>query len=390
MKRYHFFTVVFLCLLMAFPAMGLAENGSYLDTIYSAQQNGTSAIEGDANYVTSSGDTEELEEPAEELIISEQQKAAEKLERIVNNLIRVIMGRLGGVKIKLTVIPLKFPEPPSEPPVATQTPPIEEPEDPPVATQTPPVEEPEDPPVATQTPPIEDPEDPPVATQTPPVEEPTDLEDMNETQLRDRLVSDYSVSPVNGNGDTSWTKNQLIACNEVFDSLPAYFRSCTDEIIRDGIPPEGSPANALAYVIVPQRKIHMLNGSVTATEIMLANLKLKLGHEPSQEEILVELKFRFQRTMVHEMTHCFQNTHSDINDAWRNKFWPGGKITGECPSTYGESLPEEDMAESVATFWAGGVIQNGFFYSNNGERMDLDRYNFVKDNIMAGKDYINR
>jgi hypothetical protein len=389
MKRNNLIAIVVLCLFMAFPAIGQAENGSYLDTIYNAHQNGTSAIEGDANYVTSSESEAAVEEPVE-IETSAQQKAAEKLEKIVNNLIRVIMGRLGGVKISIVVIPVKCPRPPVEPPIASDTPPIEEPEpepdpEPPVATQTPPIEEP---PVATQTPPIEE---PPVATQTPPVEEPpTEPEDMTEAQLKDSLKSDYGLAAVDGNGGAVWTKNQLIACNETFASLPAFFRSCTDEIIRDGTPPAGAPENGLAYVIVPQRKIHMLNGSVTATDIMLSNLKIQLGHEPSQEEILVALKFRFQRTMVHEMTHCFQNTHSDINDEWTAKFWPGGKITGTCPTTYGQTLPEEDMAESVATYWAGGVIRGEYFYSNNGDRMDLDRYNFIKTNVMAGKDYLNK
>ncbi len=57
------------------------------------------------------------------------------------------------------------------------------------------------------------------------------------------------------------------AADEALATLPEFFRKTTDVIYRDG-PPYASfiPSSASAYVIVPQRKIHMLDLSTQMTQ----------------------------------------------------------------------------------------------------------------------------
>jgi hypothetical protein len=113
----------------------------------------------------------------------------------------------------------------------------------------------------------------------------------------------------------------------------------------------------------------------------------KLGREPTEEEQKREVKVSFQHTLVHEMTHCLQFTYPDLEKTWKEKFWPGGKITGDCPTAYGRTIDYEDMAESVACYWLGGNIENGSFTTAYGTKMDMERYNFIKTYIMSGKEF---
>jgi hypothetical protein len=84
------------------------------------------------------------------------------------------------------------------------------------------------------------------------------------------------------------------------------------------------------------------------------------------------------------MTHTFQNTYPQIAQRWYNTFDHRTSPTG-----YGATQPAEDMAESVRVYWQGGRIQNGRFVSNGGTTMDLERYEFIKNYIMDGEEYLN-
>jgi len=116
-------------------------------------------------------------------------------------------------------------------------------------------------------------------------------------------------------------------------------------------------------------------------------MKKKLGREPTLKEQQDEVKIQFQYTLVHEMTHCFQNKYPEKLAEWKSKFWPDGKITGDCPTAYGKTLYYEDMAESVACYWLGGKIENGYFVTAFGTKMDLERYNYIKEFVMSGQEY---
>jgi hypothetical protein len=84
------------------------------------------------------------------------------------------------------------------------------------------------------------------------------------------------------------------------------------------------------------------------------------------------------------MTHTFQNTYPQVYNAWKSTF-----DHRTSPTPYGATQPAEDMAESVRVYWTGGTIKNGKFVSNAGVTMDLERYEFIKNNIMKGVEYLN-
>lgn len=96
-------------------------------------------------------------------------------------------------------------------------------------------------------------------------------------------------------------------------------------------------------------------------------------------QIEYQFKFQLKHTIAHEMTHCLQHTYPNVYREWQAKFWPNNEITGDSPSNYGKSLPYEDMAESFAFFILGGRIEDGFFITETGSKMDLERYEFVKN-----------
>jgi hypothetical protein len=131
----------------------------------------------------------------------------------------------------------------------------------------------------------------------------------------------------------------------------------------------------------------MLDLSAQMTQGAYNSLVAAYGRAPTTEEQMAYLKHNFKRTLVHEMTHCFQNTYPQVMQNWSRQFWPGGRLVGQCPTGYGRTQPVEDMSESVATYWTGGSIKNGVFVSRSGATMDLERYNFIKQYIMDGKEY---
>jgi hypothetical protein len=200
------------------------------------------------------------------------------------------------------------------------------------------------------------------------------------------MDSNYSIEAVDGT--STWSESQLKLANELLETMPSSFRGCTDEIIRDGEPPEGAPEGAAGYVTFYERRVHMLDSSTKLSQALLDSMTATLGRPPTTEEQLVQLKFQFKKTIAHEMTHCFQNTYPEVYREWQAQFWPGDKITGSCPSNYGKTLPYEDMAESVALYIMGGRIENGFFITAYGTKMDMDRYNFVKNKVLNGKEYL--
>lgn len=132
----------------------------------------------------------------------------------------------------------------------------------------------------------------------------------------------------------------------------------------------------------------MLDLSVSMTQNAYNSMVAAYGRAPTQAEQMAYLKHNFKRTLVHEMTHCFQNTYPQVYQAWAGRFWPGGRLSGTSPTGYGRTQPAEDMAESVATYYTGGSIRNGMFVSRSGATMDLNRYNFIKQYVMDGKEYL--
>lgn len=90
-------------------------------------------------------------------------------------------------------------------------------------------------------------------------------------------------------------------------------------------------------------------------------------------------------TIVHEMAHAFQGCCPSVMDAWTAQFWPGftdsGGGTPATPaiSTYGNTHPREDMAEAARVYYENGAYL---------KQTSPTRYEFIKTNLMGGKEYI--
>ncbi|OGK06408.1 MAG: hypothetical protein A2W80_11015 [Candidatus Riflebacteria bacterium GWC2_50_8] len=350
-----------------------AQSGSYLDSIYKADEQGTSAVadEPETNYATTDTDTPEVVDVPEPTGDPAQQKALERLQSIINQLMRIIGGKMCGARIVIVVVPCDriVPKPKPEPAPA--------PNPSPTPTPTP---KPEPAPAPKPEP---TPAPKPEPTPTPAPQPSTDSKEA----VRAAIKAKYGISAIAGQNQ-DWSENQLRAADEALASLPSFFRKCTDTVYRDGPPYDPRiPPSAAAYVIVPQHKVHMLDLSAQMTQGAYNSLCAAYGRAPTKDEQMAYLKHNYKRTLVHEMTHCFQNTYPQVMQTWSRKFWPGGRLAGQCPTGYGRTQPVEDMAESVATYWTGGTIKNGVFVSRSGAVMDLERYNFIKKYIMDGKEY---
>lgn len=318
-------------LLTGSPAV-FSQSGSYLETIFRAGDQGTATQyqEPETSYVIEGDEAPEAIDVPEPTGLEQHKAALQRLQNIVNRIISIIKGKITGITIKVVVIPCERivpkPEPKPEP-------------------------------------------------------QPNDVE-----SLRASIKQKYGVIAADGQG-AKWSAGQLKAYDEVLESLPPIFREATQVVYRDGPPPSFAPAGTMGYVIVPQRRVHMLDMSVTYTQNMHNSLVRQLGRQPTAEEKVRAVRNTFKRTLVHEMVHTFQNTYPQLMSAWKSNFWPRGRAVGTIPTSYGRSMAAEDMAESVAEYWIGGRIEGNMFISRSGARMDINRYNFIKNNMMNGKEY---
>ncbi len=403
-RRLAFVLWVMLCFVLTNIAPVTAQGDSYLDTIYRAGNAGT-AVTGEDSQVNYAGDDNQIPEVVDvpdPVGDPQQQKAIEKLQSVINSLMRIIAGRMCGTRIIVVVIPCErlFPKPPVPTATATSTSTSTSTgtststatatststststatttsTSTATATSTSTSTA-----TATNT-------STSTATATSTSTSTATATGTDKESIRAAVKAKYNISLTDGTNGCSWSENQLKAADEAFGELPAFFRGCTDAVYRDGQPNASFiPASALAYVMVPQRKVHMLDLSVSMTQGAYNSMVAAYGRAPTQAEQMAYLKHNFKRTLVHEMTHCFQNTYPQVYQSWASRFWPGGRLTGTCPTGYGRTQPAEDMAESVATYYTGGSIRNGVFVSRSGATMDMNRYNFIKQYVMNGKEYL--
>ena len=231
--------------------------------------------------------------------------------------------------------------------------------------------------------------------------------------LKNSISDKYDIDM--GDGTADWSLKQLEAADELFATLPKGFLDCTTKITRDVKVEEnttlGSATNILGYVKYMEQEVHILdlatevsedtqeliedNMREAAREAYIKTYKEKYNEDPPEvliteyvdgyvernlaAQIEYQFKFQLKHTIAHEMTHCLQHTYPNVYREWQAKFWPNNEITGDSPSNYGKSLPYEDMAESFAFFILGGRIEDGFFITETGSKMDLERYEFVKN-----------
>lgn len=179
--------------------------------------------------------------------------------------------------------------------------------------------------------------------------------------MRNYIKDTYGVNSIDGTA--AWTLKQLEAADEMYGGLPPGFVGATTQVVRDRDLPGYN--GVLGYVRSDKpSRVHVLDLSVVV-----------YGNSPAAME---STKRGFQHTLVHEMTHCLQFKYPNVYNQWRNKFWPGNRLIGTCPSAYGRTQPAEDMAESFAFFILGGTIRGNYFVTPGGSMMDLERYEFIR------------
>lgn len=232
-------------------------------------------------------------------------------------------------------------------------------------------------------------------------------------RTRKALEDNFSVA-LAGQAGSDWDEINAQKVLEALESLPENFRKHTGKIVRTG-PTDVGSSTTLGYVFSrrsPQIAATVRHRTVYITDLCVAehiNRSYSTTGALSGSNRRAELT-RFQRTLVHEMVHTFQNFNHTIMRDWEHSFWKNSAPQGLVPTHYGKTNPYEDMAESVAEYWLGGRIEtrpkggrtahqqrlNGItdpetvevFVSVNGNVMDMERYNYIKEHIMDGVEYL--
>ncbi|RCK80204.1 MAG: Period clock protein [Candidatus Ozemobacter sibiricus] len=173
--------------------------------------------------------------------------------------------------------------------------------------------------------------------------------------LKAEMRSKYGINATAGYGGADWSARQLEEALKVLASLPERYRSCTKNIQRDagGLP--GMPPGVLGWVQPGIPTVHLLNSAC--------------------------YQGTFQGTLVHEMAHCFQANFPAVQAAFERQFWPNGRYGGPISSSvssYGNTQPVEDFAESCRQYWQAGAYMR---------QTNPARYEFIKNNVFDGKEF---
>lgn len=187
----------------------------------------------------------------------------------------------------------------------------------------------------------------------PPTPTPTPVPGGNSKTQAAYMQAQFGITPKSGS-NAVWSQAQLEAANKVLATLPASFRSATKSIQRDVA--FNGKSGVLGWVQMGNPTVHLTNAAC------------KVGV--------------FEGTLVHEMTHTFQAANPQVAKDWEKTFWPLGKWIGPIPrsvTSYGNTEPLEDMAESVRLYW-----ENGAWMKKNQPK----RYEFIKTQVMAGKEFL--
>lgn len=317
------FTTIF----QAVPVPVSAQSGSYLDTLYEASDSGK-AKESEAAAETSQQPEESAAvQPAAEpapVHFQQCQLSASQLEALIRNIIQQILSKFGcGMGGRVIIIRIPQTGTPGTTGCPGTTPP----------TPTKPT---------TPTPPTT-----PTAPTTPPATTPPSGTSSS-AGLKAEMKAKYGITAADGDGAT-WSQRQLEEANKVLATLPAGFRSNTRTIQRDA---QFMSPGVLGYVRMGIPTVHLLNSSCYDKT--------------------------FQGTLVHEMTHTFQANNPQLVNAWKNQFWSSGRPNPYSVSSYGNTQPVEDFAESVRSYWQNGA---------NMKKSQPERYEFVRRYVMEGSEY---
>ncbi|MBR4329835.1 MAG: hypothetical protein IKP71_08265 [Candidatus Riflebacteria bacterium] len=236
--------------------------------------------------------------------------------------------------------------------------------------------------------------------------------------LKAKISSNYGI-PVE-DGTSKFTVRQLELMDATFEKMKAAnsaavndFMKATTKITRDKALPENSVVdtvdddnkeNVAGYVTNGKTEVHILDRAVTLSEKNIKELEDINKCEFSQAQLMKHIEDTYVHTIVHEMTHAFQNSEkakgNDLIAKWQERFWQNEttiKTDGITPNAYSRTAPYEDMAECVAFYVTGGGVKyknsdgKEVFraYDFTASTMDIDRYNWIKENIFNGVEFLD-
>jgi len=307
----------------AVPMPALAQSGSYLDTLYQANESGQN--EEPAATAEPTAQSEEAAVPqaggeTSPVHFQQCQMTASQVEALIRNIIQQILSKY-GCGLGGRVIIIRIPQPGTTGTTGT------------TGTCKPPA-----------TPPVTQPAPTKPAPTTPPATTGTS----SVAGLKAEMKAKYGIAATDGDGAV-WSQRQLEEANKVLATLPEGFRSSTKSIQRDAA--YMSPG-VLGYVRMGIPTVHMLNSSCYDRT--------------------------FQGTLVHEMTHTFQANNMHLVNSWKSQFWSGGRPNPPSVSGYGNTQAVEDFAESVRTYWQSGAAM---------KKSQPARYEFIRKHVMGGTEY---
>ncbi len=236
--------------------------------------------------------------------------------------------------------------------------------------------------------------------------------------LKAKISSSYGIPVEDGN--SNFTVRQLELMDQTFEKMKATnsaavnnFMKATTKIVRDKALPENTVIatvdddnreNVAGYVTSGDTVVHILDRAVTLSEKNIKELEDINKRKFSQSQLMKHVEDSYVHTIVHEMTHAFQHSEkakgNDLVAKWQEKFWQNEtqiKTDGIAPSAYAKTAPYEDMAECVAYYVTGGGVK----YTNTDGKevvraydftastMDIERYNWIKENIFNGVEFLD-
>ena len=148
-------------------------------------------------------------------------------------------------------------------------------------------------------------------------------------------------------GSSKWTQAQKDDANKILKTLPVQFRNCTKRIVREG---------------------NIIPGALGWSD-MRGNVFLPDCSCDGRS---------FQGPIVHEMTHNFIGVNPTVIANWKSQFWASGQPNPPSVSGYGNTNCDEDLCESVRTYWQIGPQM---------KQTQPDRYAFIKKYVMQGIDF---
>lgn len=175
------------------------------------------------------------------------------------------------------------------------------------------------------------------------------------------IMKGYGVEILGGikdenNPNGMWTREQLYYLWRAYVSVPPKFRQSTKQFQR--VTSYGNYTSVLGYVYAGIPRVYLTNTSVRPRT--------------------------FEKTIIHEMAHCwaFDPKNKAVYDKFKAQFWSADQRSylSYPVSSYGRTNYHEDFAEAVRYYWENGAEMRAKYP----ERFEFIRVNVFGSYRAAG------